>query len=152
VATIFESDLRRAHGAWPMAVDTAVAAGRILMAYIFLVEGYGKIVGYSEVAAYMQSFGVAPVLLPLVILTELGGGFLIVTGLFTRAAAIALAGFAVLTAIFFHNRAGDPDQTVQFQKNLAIAGGFLVLAAYGAGGWSLDGWLARRGGRPASTK
>jgi putative oxidoreductase len=55
-----------------------------------------------------------------------------------------LAGSAILTAILFHNKAGDPDQTDQFQKNLAIAGGFLVLAANGAGAWSLDGWLAKR--------
>jgi putative oxidoreductase len=132
-------------------VDAAVAVGRVLMAYIFIVEGYGKIVDFSDVATYMQSFGVAPFLLPLVIVTELAGGVLILTGLMTRYAAIALAGFAILTAFFFHNKGGDPDQTVQFQKNLAIAGGFLVLAAYGPGAWSLDGWGARRG-RPASTK
>jgi putative oxidoreductase len=144
-------DLERGFRASGMLVDTAVALGRALMAYIFLVEGYGKIVGYSDVAAYMQSFGVAPFLLPLVIVTEIGGGLLVLTGLLTRYAAIALAGFAILTALFFHNKVGDPDQTVQFQKNLAIAGGFLVLAACGPGAWSLDGWRARRA-RQASTK
>ncbi len=143
--------LKRRVGLSRIVVDAAVAVGRALMAYIFIVEGYGKIVGFSEVAAYMQSFGVAPFLLPLVIVTELAGGALILTGLLTRYAAIALAGFAILTAFFFHNKGGDPDQTVQFQKNLAIAGGFLVLAAYGPGAWSLDGWGARRG-RSASTK
>jgi putative oxidoreductase len=62
---------------------------------------------------------------------------LIALGGVTRAASIALAGFAVLTAWFFH-RGGDPDSMIEFQKNLAIAGGFLVLAASGAGAWSLD--------------
>ncbi len=81
------------------------------------------------------------------IVTELGGGLLVALGGFTRAAAIALAGFALLTAWFFH-RGGDPDSMIHFQKNLAIAGGFFVLAANGAGAWSLDAlfWARRPGG------
>jgi putative oxidoreductase len=128
--------------------DPVVFVARLLMAYIFIVEGYGKISGYSDVAGYMQDHGVSSALLPLVILTELGGGLMILTGLATRWAAIALSGYAILTALFFHMGA---DQTVQFQKNLVIAGGFLVLVAHGAGAWSLDAWLARvmrRGARP----
>jgi putative oxidoreductase len=140
----------RRFGASPALVDAAVAVGRVLMAAIFIIEGYGKIVGYADVAAYMRSFGVPPVLLPLVIVTELGGGLLILTGLLTRAAAIALAGFALLTALIFHTGAADPGAAVQFQKNLAIAGGFLVLAAYGPGAWSLDAWLVRRAGSAAT--
>jgi putative oxidoreductase len=124
--------------------DAAVVVGRALMAAIFLIEGEGKIANYSDVAAYMQSHSVAPLLLPLVIVTELGGGLMVLSGLFTRPAAIALAGFAVLTALVFHRDGADPDQVVQFQKNLAIAGGFLVLAAFGPGAWSLDRWFARR--------
>jgi putative oxidoreductase len=81
--------------------------------------------------------------LPLVILTELGGGLLVAVGLLTRWAAIALAGFCVLTALYFHM---SPEEAVHFYKNFAIAGGFLVLAGLGPGGWSLDAWLrARRG-------
>ena len=128
--------------------DPVVFVARLLMAYIFIVEGYGKIGGYSDVAGYMLDHGVSSALLPLVILTELGGGLMILTGLATRWAAIALSGYAILTALFFHMGA---DQTVQFQKNLVITGGFLVLAAHGAGAWSLDAWLARvkgRGARP----
>jgi putative oxidoreductase len=113
---------------------------RAMLAYIFIVEGLGKIKGYSGVAEYMRVHGVDGRLLPLVIVTELGGGLLILFGLKTRWAAVALAGFCLLTALFFH---ADADQAVQFQKNVAMAGGFLALALLGPGGWSLDGWRAR---------
>jgi putative oxidoreductase len=117
--------------------------GRAMLAYIFLAEGVGKIGSYGYVAGYMTQNGVDARLLPLVILTELGGGLLVLLGLKTRWAAIALMGFCLLTALFFHMGA---DQTIELQKNIAMAGGFLTLAIYGAGGWSIDAWLARRWG------
>ncbi|WP_158817603.1 DoxX family protein [Methylocapsa sp. S129] len=133
-------------------VDPIVFVGRALMAYIFVVEGYGKIVHYSDVAGYMLDHGVTSLLLPLAILTELGGGLMILSGLMTRWAAIALAGFAILTALIFHSDAADAGQVINFQKNLAIAGGFLVLAALGPGAWSLDGWRARAKQRGSASK
>jgi putative oxidoreductase len=113
---------------------------RAMLAYIFIVEGLGKIGGYAGVAEYMQTHGVDGRLLPLVILTELGGGLLVLFGLETRWAAIALFGFCLLTALFFHVGA---DQAIQLQKNVAMAGGFLALALLGPGAWSLDAWRAR---------
>jgi putative oxidoreductase len=115
---------------------------RAMLAYIFVVEGVGKIAGYAGVADYMQSHGVDGRLLPLVILTELGGGLLILFGLKTRWAAIWLCGFCLLTALFFHLA---PDQTIELQKNVAMAGGFLTLAILGPGAWSIDAWRARAG-------
>ena len=131
--------------------DAVLFIGRALMAYIFIVEGYGKIVDYSGVAGYMTDHGVTSLLLPLVILTELGGGLMILSGLTTPWAAIALSGFAVLTAVIFHRDSADAEQVINFQKNLAIAGGFLVLAALGPGAWSLDGWRARAKTRRAAS-
>jgi putative oxidoreductase len=113
---------------------------RAMMAYIFIVEGVGKIRGYAGVADYMQAHGVDGRLLPLVILTEFGGGLLVLFGLKTRWAAIVLFGFCLLTALFFHTAA---DQAIELQKNVAMAGGFLTLALLGPGQWSLDGWRAR---------
>jgi putative oxidoreductase len=78
------------------------------------------------------------VLLPLVILVELGGGLLVLVGLWTRYAAIALAGFCVLAALFFHYHPEDQMQMINFMKNLTIAGGFLVLAGAGPGALALD--------------
>jgi putative oxidoreductase len=88
----------------------------------------------------MQAHGVDGRLLPLVILTELGGGLLVLFGLKTRWAAIAFFGFCLLTALCFHTGA---DQAIQLQKNVAMAGGFLALALLGPGAWSLDAWRAR---------
>ena len=88
----------------------------------------------------MQSNGVDGRLLPLVILTELGGGLMVLFGLKTRWAAIALAGYCVLTALVFHM---GGDQAIQFNKNVSMAGGFLALALLGPGAWSVDAWRAR---------
>jgi putative oxidoreductase len=119
-----------------------VLLARAMLSYIFVVEGYGKIADYADVATYMRENGVAPALLPLVILTELGGGLLVLVGLKTRWAALALFGFCLLTALFFHLAA---DQTIMLQKNVAMAGGFLLLATFGPGAWSIDGRLGRSG-------
>lgn len=123
--------------------DLAALAGRLLLATIFIVEGWLKIADYGGTVAYMEGHGVSSLLLPLVILTELGGGLLVAFGLFARWAAMALCSFCLLTALFFHM---SPDQAVHFYKNLAIAGGFLLLAGCGPGGWSLDARLQRRRG------
>src|SRR5271155_1298466 len=113
---------------------------RAMLAYIFILEGPAKISSYAGVVDYMQSNGVDGRLLPLVMLTELGGGLLVLFGLKTRGAAIALSAYCLLTALIFHLGA---DQAVQFNKNIAMAGGFLALAILGPGGWSLDAWRGR---------
>jgi putative oxidoreductase len=118
---------------------------RLFLATLFLVEGYGKITGYDDVVAYMASHNIPGGLLPLVILTELAGGLFIALGFLTRAIAFAMAGFALLTALFFHTDFADPDQLIHFLKNVAIAGGFFSLVASGAGPWSLDAVLFRQG-------
>jgi putative oxidoreductase len=145
---------RDGNGEFPQGlIDAVVFVGRALMAAIFIVEGYGKIVHYSDVAGYMIDHGVPSLLLPLVILTELGGGLMTLGGLLTRWAAIALAGFSILAAVIFHSDGSDAGQAINFQKNLAIAGGFLVLVALGPGAWSLDNWRARvRARKPVSVQ
>jgi putative oxidoreductase len=82
--------------------------------------------------------------LPLVILTELGAGVLVAAGFMTRYAALALAGFCLLTALLFHTDFGNLEQLINFNKNIAIAGGFLALLAFGPGAWSVDAWMKRR--------
>jgi putative oxidoreductase len=116
---------------------------RVLLAQLFVVEGWSKVINYADTAQYMNGHGVPGKLLPLVIVTELGGGLLIALGLWTRWAATALAGFAGLTALLFHADFSDADQLINFEKNLSIAGGFLVLLVFGPGLWSVDAWLAR---------
>jgi putative oxidoreductase len=115
-----------------------IPAGRILIALIFVIAGYGKLGGYEMTQDYMTAMGVPGGLLPLVIVLELGGGLLVMFGLFTRYVALALAGFSILSAILFHGNIADQTQQIMFLKNFAIAGGFLFLVANGAGKISLD--------------
>ncbi|MBZ8133494.1 DoxX family protein [Afifella sp. IM 167] len=118
--------------------------GRVLLAFMFVLAGFSKIGGFAGTQQYMESVGVPGALLPLVILVELGGGLLVALGLFSRWAALALAGFCVAAAFLFHFSPDDQMAMISFQKNLAIAGGFLMLTAFGPGAWSFDGaW--RRG-------
>jgi putative oxidoreductase len=105
---------------------------RVLLAQLFIISGFGKITGYAGTQGYMQAMGVPGVLLPLVILVELGGGLLLAAGLFTRWAALALAGFTLVSALIFHTHFGDQIQMIMFMKNLSITGGLLLLAFPGA--------------------
>jgi putative oxidoreductase len=116
----------------------AALVGRLLLAAIFLHEAWSKFAAYAAALAYMQAFGVPGQLLPLAIAVELGCGLLILCGYHTRAAALVLAGFCLATAVLFHGKFGDRNQLLHFEKDLAIAGGLLVLFAHGAGAWSLD--------------
>ncbi len=110
---------------------------RILLAHIFILAGMNKIMGYAGTQGYMESVGVPGMLLPLVILVEVGAGLALVVGWQTRLAAYALAGFTVLSAVIFHSNLGDQTQMIMFMKNFAIAGGLLLLAEHGAGAFSL---------------
>jgi putative oxidoreductase len=115
-----------------------LAIGRVLLAAIFLVEGWSKLRGYDAAATYMARFGVPGILLPAVIALELGGGLMIAIGWKARPAALALAAFCVLAALLFHANVSDRNQLLHLEKDLAIAGGLLVLAVVGGGSWSFD--------------
>jgi putative oxidoreductase len=118
--------------------------GRLLLATIFLHEGIAKLGNYSGAVAYAKAFGVPEALLPLAIAAELGCGLLIALGLYTRTAAVVLAGFCVATAVLFHSKFGDRNQLLHFEKNLGLAGGFLLLSVAGPGRLSLGRLLARK--------
>lgn len=112
---------------------------RVLLAHIFILAGLNKIgAGYAGTQGYMEAMGVPGMLLPLVILVEIGAGLAVLVGWQTRWAAMALAGFTVLAALIFHNNLGEQMQMILFMKNLAITGGLLLLAEHGAGAFSLD--------------
>jgi putative oxidoreductase len=119
------------------------ASGRVLLALLFLLAGVGKLGAYNATAAYMSSVGVPGRLLPAVIATELLGSLAIILGWKTRAVALLLAGFSVITALIFHSNFADQIQMIMFLKNISIAGGFLLLVANGAGPLSLDRRFAR---------
>lgn len=121
----------------PAIASVIAVLARALMAYIFIVSGYGKITGYDGTVQYMESMGVSGNLLPLVILLEIGGGIALLAGFQTRLAALALAIFSVAAAVIFHS-SDDMGQQINFMKNLAMAGGLLGFFLNGAGRLSLD--------------
>jgi len=123
--------------------DATLLAGRVLIAGLFLWDGTVMLRAPGLAADYMAAHGVPAFLLPGVVLLQLGGGLLIVSGWLTRVAALAFAGFTLLTALIFHANPGDAGQLIQFGKDIAICGGFLFLAAGGPGRLSID--AARRG-------
>jgi putative oxidoreductase len=123
-------------------VSAGLFVGRLLLALIFVHEGWTIIGTYSGASAYMQKFGVPGMLLPAVIVLELGGGLLIAAGVLTRVIAMVFATFCTLTAVVFHWQFADGNQLLHFQKDLAIAGGFLVLAVSGPGNWSVGRYFS----------
>ena len=128
--------------------DAAAFLGRLLLSVIFVLSGFQKLAEFSGTVAFMGSEGLP---LPLIagivaVLVECVGGILLIVGYQTRLTGIVLALWCIATAIVAHRNFGDQDQMIHFLKNVAMAGGFLQLAAFGAGGWSLDA----RHGRAAS--
>lgn len=111
---------------------------RLFLAQMFLLSGIFKISGYAGTQGYMEAMGVPGMLLPLVILLEVGGGLAIIAGWQTRLVSVVLTVFTLATAVIFHNNFADQVQMIAFMKNIAIAGGFVLLAVHGAGGYSWD--------------
>jgi putative oxidoreductase len=128
------------------------ALGRLLMSLLFVISGFGKATAAGGTIHYMASMGLpAPVLAySISVLCELGGGLAILFGFQIRAVSVVMAVFCFATALIAHTNFANPEQAYNFWKNVAMAGGFLQFAAWGAGSWSLDSWLAsRRVARPA---
>jgi putative oxidoreductase len=113
--------------------------GRVLLSFIFIMAGISKIGAYTGTQGYMESMGVPGILLPLVIMLEVGGGLALLLGWQTRIAAFLLAGFSIVSALIFHANFADQMQSILFMKNIAIAGGLLLLVAGAAQDWSIDG-------------
>ncbi len=119
--------------------------GRLLLALLFLPAGISKVAGFAGTTGYIASKGLPLPELGVVIaiVMEIGGSLALIAGLKTRIAALALAVFTLVATFVFHNFWGVPAdqamvQQLMFYKNIAVVGGLLVLAAYGAGAWSVD--------------
>ena len=108
------------------------------LSLIFILAGINKIQYFEGNAQYLASGGLPEFLLPVVIAFELIGGLMILAGAFTQLTAFAFAGFSIVSALLFHNNLADQMQFFMFFKNIAMAGGFLALAATGAGRFSID--------------
>jgi putative oxidoreductase len=119
--------------------------GRILLSAVFIMGGIGKITGFSfeESMVAAKHLPMPAVALGLAMIIELVGGLAILTGLFTRLTAWIVFLYMIPTTVLFHNfwavqGADRIDTMIHFEKNLAIMGGLLLLAAFGPGGYSID--------------
>ena len=112
--------------------------GRILISALFLLNGIFKISNYDGTIGWMESFGMPGILLIPAIILEIAGPVLIIIGYKTKLAAGLLSLFCIATAFIFHNDFGNQMQLTSFLKNIALAGGFLILFVNGAKCFSLD--------------
>jgi putative oxidoreductase len=131
---------------------SAIAAfmGRLLLALLFVLAGIPKIIDPSGAATMLQSANLPGGLAQPVGVFEVVAGLLLALGFMTRLVSILLFGFTLLTVFFFHNQFGDPMQAAQALKNVAIAGGLLMVFAYGHMYWGYDRMRAQRKGERAA--
>lgn len=128
--------------------NLATLLGRILMCLLFVLGGWGKLLGAAATQAMFAKQGLPMVEAAwlLAVIVELVGGLCILFGLFVRPVAFVCAVWCVATALIAHTNFADRIQEIQFLKNMGLTGGFLYIAAFGAGAWSLDAWRTRHAG------
>ena len=118
--------------------NVADLVGRILISALFFLNGIFKINNYEGTIGWMEGFGMPGILLIPTIILEILGPVLIIIGYKTKLAAGLLSLFCIATAFIFHNDFADQMQFTSFLKNIALAGGFLILFVNGAKNFSLD--------------
>ena len=112
--------------------------GRVFLSALFLIEGVGKLFTQEQVILYMEDYGVPGILFSPAVVLEILFPLLLIVGYKTRLAALVMSLFTLTVAIIFHTDFSDGMQLIFFLKDLAIAGGFMIIIAYGANKFSLD--------------
>ena len=112
--------------------------GRLLLSAIFLINGIGKIFNYEGTIQYMENFDVPGYLIIPAITVEILFPILLILGYYTKFSALVLSLFTLALAVIFHTDFSNQIQLMFFLKNIAIAGGFLIIFVYGPGKYSLD--------------
>jgi putative oxidoreductase len=115
--------------------------GRILLSALFLIEGIGKISMQEDVMMYMENYGIPGILFIPAVILEILFPLLLIVGYKTKLAAFVMALFTFTVAIIFHTDFSKGMEMIFFLKDLAIAGGFLMIFVYGANKISLDHFL-----------
>jgi putative oxidoreductase len=129
----------------------ASALGRVLIALIFFRGGINKLGAVASTTATMQSHGVPypDILVWGAVLLEIGGGLMLVIGLYTRWVALAFFLYTLTLALIFHpywtltDAAAARTQAATFFGHLSMMGGMLFVVAFGAGAYSVDALMGR---------
>jgi putative oxidoreductase len=116
----------------------APLVARVLIAVLFLMAGVGKLSDVAGFAGYLTSVGLPAFLAWPAILFELALGVSLLAGFQIRIMALLGAGFCIVSGVLYHFDPADQMQMNSFLKNLAIAGGFLMIFAHGAGAVAID--------------
>jgi putative oxidoreductase len=127
--------------------DVIVLAARVLVALVFIYDAVLLVRSPVGNASYMTQYGIPAILLYPAALVEFVGGLMLIAGFAARPAALALAGFCLLTALIFHHNLGNAGEAIQFGKDIGLAGGLLCLYLQGPGALSLDAIRGRAPGR-----
>ncbi len=120
--------------------------GRIGLSLIFVTSGFAKIGGFAGMVAFATMFNVPfpEAAIVIAIIVEFIGGLMVLFGFKTRLAGLAIALFLIPVTLIFHSDFADQTQMTMFWKNVAIIGGLFMVAAHGAGAFSIDGWRKKK--------
>ena len=120
--------------------------GRIFISTLFLIEGVGKLFTQEQVIMYMEDYGVPDILFIPAVVVEILFPLLLIVGYKTKLAALVMTLFTLTVAIIFHTDFSEGMQLIFFLKDLAIAGGFIIIFTYGSNKFSLDHLLKSKQG------
>ena len=115
--------------------------GRLFLSALFLIEGFGKISIQEDVIMYMEDYGVPGILFIPALILEILFPLLLIVGYKTKWAASIMALFTIAVAVIFHTDFNEGMEMILFLKDISIAGGFMIVIAYGPGKLSLDHYL-----------
>lgn len=121
--------------------NLAMLLGRVMLAAMLFWSGYGHLFSLTSIHGYVADWSVPDWVKPILVVWEIGGGVCLLAGFHTRKAAVSLAVFCLLSFFLVHLHDDDILQLIDFMKNIALMGGFLYVAACGAGSYSLDARL-----------
>ena len=120
--------------------------GRIFLSLLFLIEGLGKVSIEQDVPMYMEDYGVPGILFLPALIVEILFPLLLIVGYKTKWTASIMGLFTFAVAIIFNTNFSESMQLMLFLKDIAIAGGFMIVIAYGPGKISLDHYFKSKQG------
>jgi putative oxidoreductase len=127
--------------------NLALLVARVLMSVPFIVFGPMKYINFEKMSGYVERAGLPGDLLWLIIPYQTLSALALILGFKTRWAAVLLGSFCIVATLIYHREWDRSGELAQFTKDLAMAGGFVLLWRLGPGAFSLEALLRRRTSR-----